>query len=44
MYALGLAAYLGCSDMVSLLLQHGAAVDKRRRGDQSPLHCASAEG
>eukprot|EP00752_Nemacystus_decipiens_P005682 g5142.t1 len=43
-YALGLAAYLGCTDMVSLLLQYGAAVNKRRRGGETALQCAAAEG
>lgn len=43
-YALGLAAYLGCPDMVSVLLQHGAAVNKRRRGGETALQCAVAEG
>ncbi|CAN0189776.1 unnamed protein product [Ectocarpus fasciculatus] len=43
-YLLGLSCYLGRPEMVRLLLKHGASVDKRMRGGETPLQTAIGEG
>ncbi|CBJ33169.1 similar to ankyrin 2,3/unc44 [Ectocarpus siliculosus] len=43
-YLLGLSCFLGRPEMVRLLLQHGASVDKRMRGGETPLQTAIGEG
>ncbi|CAM9128534.1 unnamed protein product, partial [Ectocarpus sp. 6 AP-2014] len=43
-YLLGLSCFLGRPEMVRLLLQHGASVDKCMRGGETPLQTAIGEG
>lgn len=41
---LHIASRLGNTDIVSLLIQHGAAVDAATKDQYTPLHIAAKEG